>query len=252
MANPTATARAADLTRRLLLDAGLTPGMRVLDIGTGLGDVALLALEIVGPSGSVLGIDRAAPPLQVAAQRVEAGVGNIAFEQRDLADLGDLAGFDAVIGRRVLMYQPDAVAALIRLRRVLKPGGLIVLQEHDATGMPISAATIPAHRDIHDRIWRTVAHEGADTRMGRRLAAALGQAGFRAADLRAEAILLTPEISHPIAAIAHAMLPRLREAGAADGLDLDSLDTRLEAERMTLDEAVVWELAFGTWARNPD
>ena len=47
-----------DATEALLKSAGLGPGMRVLDIGSGAGDVSLLAAEMVGPSGAVLGIDR--------------------------------------------------------------------------------------------------------------------------------------------------------------------------------------------------
>src|SRR3954452_6741406 len=47
----------APYTRRFLLDAGIEVGMRVLDVGSGAGDVALLAADLVGPQGSVVGID---------------------------------------------------------------------------------------------------------------------------------------------------------------------------------------------------
>jgi precorrin-6B methylase 2 len=47
------------LTRRLIKECGIEPGMRVLDIGSGVGDVAVLVAEVVGPSGSVVGIDAA-------------------------------------------------------------------------------------------------------------------------------------------------------------------------------------------------
>jgi protein-L-isoaspartate O-methyltransferase len=47
----------APFTQRLFEQAGLGPGIRVLDVGTGAGDVALMAAEMVGASGSVVGVD---------------------------------------------------------------------------------------------------------------------------------------------------------------------------------------------------
>jgi SAM-dependent methyltransferase len=47
----------APATRMIFTEAGIRPGMRVLDLGCGAGDVAFLAAELVGPGGSVLGID---------------------------------------------------------------------------------------------------------------------------------------------------------------------------------------------------
>ena len=58
--------------RRLLQDAGLAPGMRVLDVGSGAGDVALLAAEIVGPGGAVVGVDANAAILETARGRAQA------------------------------------------------------------------------------------------------------------------------------------------------------------------------------------
>jgi ubiquinone/menaquinone biosynthesis C-methylase UbiE len=59
-------------TRRMLQDAGLQAGMRVLDIGTGAGDVALVAAELVGPSGRVVGVDANPQILTTAAARAQA------------------------------------------------------------------------------------------------------------------------------------------------------------------------------------
>jgi ubiquinone/menaquinone biosynthesis C-methylase UbiE len=59
-------------TRLLLQAAGLTKGMRVLDLGTGVGHVARLAGEIVGPTGSVTGLDQSRDVLAAARDRTKA------------------------------------------------------------------------------------------------------------------------------------------------------------------------------------
>src|SRR4051794_38044375 len=76
------------LTERLFRAAGLQPGMDVLDVGCGVGDVSLLAAALVGPSGRVLGVDRAADSIVKARERARAaGPENVAFETGDLTSL---------------------------------------------------------------------------------------------------------------------------------------------------------------------
>src|SRR5437870_1033975 len=76
-----AQARRLDLPlRRLFEDAGISSGMRVLDIGCGAGDVALTAAALVGPSGAVVGLDMNPAILETARRRArEAGLSNAAF-----------------------------------------------------------------------------------------------------------------------------------------------------------------------------
>src|SRR5690348_16902609 len=116
-------------TERLLSDAGIGAGMRVLDIGTGVGDVALSAARLVGKSGEVIGVDGDAGCLMVAHSRAKAeGLAQVRFTESDFRKFED-APFDAITGRLVLLFQADAVAALAHLRKLLKPGGIIALQE---------------------------------------------------------------------------------------------------------------------------
>lgn len=248
MTNP-----AEDLTRRLLADAGIGAGMRVLDVGTGHGDVAVLAAALVGESGQVLGIDRDDGPLDAARARVsDLKLPQVSFQSADLTALpAGLGRFDAVTCRRVLMYQPDAVACLSALAAVLNPGGLIVLQEHDGTGMPICRPAMPLHRQVHGWMWRTVVAEGADIQMGLNLAPALVRAGLSVERVRAEATVLTPEQPHTIAVIVRAMLDRMQAAGVAtpDEIDIETLDDRLTAERKAANGTCIWEMVFGAWAR---
>src|SRR6202007_1153318 len=61
-----------DLTEEVLRRAGVAPGMHVLDVGCGVGDVSLLAGTLVGPTGAVLGIDRSAEAVDTARRRAAA------------------------------------------------------------------------------------------------------------------------------------------------------------------------------------
>jgi SAM-dependent methyltransferase len=243
------------LTRRLLADGGVREGMRVLDIGCGHGDVAFLAAGLVGDEGEVVGVDRNAAAVEAAQDRArEFRIGNVSFAQADIDWLGQEHGaFDAVVGRRVLMYQPDAAASLAHLAGALKPGGIIVLQEHDSTGMPICQPAMPLHEQVSGWIWETVAREGADVHMGLHLAPALAKAGYAVERVRAEATVLTADQSHTIGAIVRAMQDRIVGACVAGGeaLGVDTLDERLVAERREANGTCLWEMVFGAWARKP-
>jgi SAM-dependent methyltransferase len=88
------------ITERLLRSVGITRGMRVLDVGCGAGDVAMLAGELVGASGSVVGIDQNAQVLAVARERAEAGgLLHVAFTEASIDTFADPAPFDLVIAR---------------------------------------------------------------------------------------------------------------------------------------------------------
>jgi len=113
-------------TERMLDAAGVTAGARVLDLGTGTGDTAVLAALRVGPGGSVLATDVSPAMLEAAAEScTAAGVTNVEFQRQDAGALQSLEPgyFDAVIGRFSLMFVTDLAEALRGIRRVLKPGG---------------------------------------------------------------------------------------------------------------------------------
>src|SRR5712691_8101354 len=93
-------ARVAPITERLFCEAGIGLGQRVLDIGSGVGDVAMLAARLVGPSGEVVGIERDARSIARARARVtEAALRNVSFTQSDVSQIPDSEPFDAAVGR---------------------------------------------------------------------------------------------------------------------------------------------------------
>jgi precorrin-6B methylase 2 len=226
--------------------------MRVLDIGCGTGDVTCLVSNIVGSNGEVVGIDMDKTALSTAYKRVqEKRLSNIEFIQTHIEDIPDELGkFNAIVGRRVLMYQPDAVHVVKRLAEHLDDGGRIVLQESDSTMTPASLVPMPIHQQVQTWIWETVASEGGDIHMGMRLYSVLTQAGLFVEDVRAEAVVQTPNTPDNIFAIARAMLPRIVEHRVAseDEIDIDTLESRLETERKITNTIFVRDMMFGAWA----
>ncbi len=94
------------VTRRLIQQAGIGPGMRVLDIGCGVGDVSLLLAEVVGLSGKVVAIDREERVLARARSRARPpGHSEIEFVLTTDEDFGGFPPFDAAIGRYILFHQ---------------------------------------------------------------------------------------------------------------------------------------------------
>jgi SAM-dependent methyltransferase len=119
-------------TRLLLEAAGLAPGMRVLDLGSGLGHVARLAAEFVGPRGSVLGIDRSPEALALARERaLRAGTTHVTFTEADVSAWRAADPFDAIVGRLVLFHVADPTAVVRHHIRNLGPGGLFVAIDFD-------------------------------------------------------------------------------------------------------------------------
>ncbi len=104
--------------------------MKVLDIGSGTGAVAFDAARLVGPTGSVLGLDIAEVPVQTATERAaRLGLDNVSFQQADLATWQAEETFDALTGRLITMYLPNPSATIASLSRALRPGGVVLLQE---------------------------------------------------------------------------------------------------------------------------
>lgn len=102
----------------------ITPGMAVLDVGCGWGDMSLQVAAMVGPSGRVVGIDCVEMFLEAARQDALAqGFGNVTFLRGDAEIALPEAEFDYVVARFGTMFFTNPVAALRRMRKALKPGG---------------------------------------------------------------------------------------------------------------------------------
>jgi ubiquinone/menaquinone biosynthesis C-methylase UbiE len=167
-----------EMTEGLLRRAGIGAGMRVLDIGCGVGDVSLLAGALVGSRGAVLGIDRSEDGLQTARRRADAaGQPWVHFAAAEIDEFATNEKFDALIGRLVLMYLPDPAATLRRLRGYLRAGGIIVFQEM-MTSLVCSTPEGPQFRQCKRWITEALQRAGAEIDMGGRLLATYHSAGL--------------------------------------------------------------------------
>src|SRR5664279_3032567 len=158
------------MTEMLFRDAGITPGMRVLDVGSGVGDVALLAARLVGPHGSVVGIDIDGTALEVARARAGTlGLQNLTFNEGDVRSAETGPNFDAAVGRLVLGYLADPAEALRAIAERVHTGGIVAFQELDLD------PGVPSRSFPEGTLWEqtgrlvieTFARAGTHVRMGR-------------------------------------------------------------------------------------
>lgn len=235
------------ITARWLAEAGVGPGQRVLDVGAGPGAMTALILERVGPEGSVLGLDREESLLAMARAR-HAGR-PVDYRQVDLAEPlpQDLGTFDAIVGRRVLMYLPDPVATLSRLRALLRPGGLVFFQELVLDEAPTA---LPLHDTVRGWMVEMLRAESASWTMGRALPRAFAAAGLGWPVMRAEVDVLSAGQPDSLTDRLRYVMPRLHAAGiSAEDIDIDTLPARLLEERARVGQPWMSEQAVAAWAR---
>jgi cyclopropane fatty-acyl-phospholipid synthase-like methyltransferase len=242
-----------DFTTRLLSDAGIGQGMRILDVGCGSGDVSFLLCDLVGGGGEVIGVDHDAHVIAIARQRTIAhDHPSLIFIESGLQELQDSVGtFDAIVGRRILMYQKDAVATIRALSKCLRPGGVMVFQEHDTTMAPASLDPFPMHKRAQCWIQEMIAREGADLHIGFNLHRIFTQAGLTVESVRAECLVQTPDTPYSLGAIVRACLPRIIALGvaSAEEVEIETLQERLDQERAASSSVYVGDVMFGSWAR---
>lgn len=163
----------------LFARAGLAPGMRVLDVGCGAGDVALLAREVVGATGSVLGIDAAAEVVQVARDRAAAaGLEGVEFRQAAGETFTDPDGFDLVAIRWVLHHQVDPLPMLRAAAAAVRPGGVLVVDELGARPKQLSTPRVVLYEDVFATVCEVLRRQAPNWDVGYRLAALFADAGL--------------------------------------------------------------------------
>jgi ubiquinone/menaquinone biosynthesis C-methylase UbiE len=248
-------ARLAPFTERFFRDAGIGPAQRVLDVGSGVGDVAMLAAKLVGPSGEVVGVERDARSIARARARVaEAGLQNVSFSQSDVSQIPSSKPFDAVVGRFILMFLPEPHAVLSSLSQLVRPGGVVAFHELSWAPFLLLSAHLPLWSAAASLIHETFRRSGANTEMGFALHRIFQQAGLPAPTMSLEMPLGNdPEFTRWVPDVLGSLLPQVRQFNLSlEPLgDLATLPERLQAEVAASNSVVSWMALVGAWSRKP-
>jgi SAM-dependent methyltransferase len=241
-------------TKVILERAGLGSGMRVLDVGSGVGDVAFIAAELVGPTGTVVGIDRSEAALARARERAaERGLDNIEFHRGDLQDWQPVGSFDAAVGRLVLLYVDDPVAAVGRVASLVRPDGVVAFMEYDMAAVE-SVPTAAIVDQVREWVCAGFAKTGHDPRLGIRLGGILDAAGLaeaRAIALRDYLPPTSPVVPAMAAGVIRTLLPAIEAHGIATAaeVDIETLEARIGDELRARRAYVSPPALIGGWAR---
>jgi SAM-dependent methyltransferase len=238
-------------TRRVLLEAGLRSGMRVADLGCGVGMVTALLAELVGPGGYIVGIDASGAQLAQAGERLNGSGTNVSFVEASATDTGLPPGsFDLVYCRFLLIHLAEPERALREMFALLRPGGILVCEDGDLTA---SGSEPPSAMGAFADLWgRLGPRRGLDYTLGRRLFQMVLAAGFA-----------TPEITFNQPVRARGESKRLLELSVAEAgpafvdaglITADALDrTLVEMRRLNADDTVlaVMPRMAQVWACKP-
>ena len=245
----------ARASRLLLQSAGITSGMRVLDLGTGLGHVARIIGELVGPGGAVVGIDRSREALAVARQRTEqAGAAHVSFAEADVAGWRASEPFDAIVERLMLFHMPDAVAIVRHHRQNLRANGLFVAIEFDI-GACRTEPRQPFVEDVIGWVIDAFGAAGASPRIGARLAVILEQADLENVSTVGVQAYVPPHDrtgANLLAGVVRSLSTAIVQHGiaTAEQLALPTLEDRIADELRRGDAVMLLPTVVGAWGHS--
>lgn len=242
-----------DYTEHALRLAGLRPGMRVLDIGSGPGDVSFIAARLVGPTGTVLGVDAAPAMVELArARAAEKGLSTVHFTQSAVDSITLDEPVDAVVGRLILMHLPDPAATLRHLVSFVRPGGVVAFSENDITaahGVPDT----PLFRRVTGGIVRAFEAMGLSPRFGTTLHTVFADAGLGAPRLTLGTPIGTAADTDILAYLAEVwrLVSPIAEQGgfAIDELaDIDGFVPRFREQALAVNALIAMPPIITAWA----
>ena len=245
----------APSTERLFREAGIIPGQRVLDLGSGMGDVSMLVARLVGASGEVVGIERDAASVERAEARVAvADLRNVNFLNTDVNNIVTDEPFDAAVGRFILMFLPDPISVLRSVAGLVRPGGVLAFQEPSWTAMLALGARLPLWSRARHLIREILLRSGANPEMGLALYPLFQEVGLPAPKMHlemplgsdADFIRLTSDLLCSLRPLAEQHRVSLKDLG-----DFDTLPDRICAEVVAANTVASLIAVVGAWSRKP-
>jgi len=236
-------------TEPFLREAGLRPGSKCLDVGCGNGEITSRLLSLVGPAGEVFGVDFDQRIIEIARQNAaQAGV-RVSFRALDV-EKEELDGgpYDFVYARFLLSHLKTPEAAIQGMHAVLRPGGILAVEDVDFRGHFCYPESLAFHRYVE--LYRQAGvKRGVDPLIGPRLPELLEKEGFTSVRLR---VVLPTFRSGEGKQIALLTLSAIQEAVVATGLaDLAEVQRLLaDLKRFTEDQRTIMSLPriFQVWA----
>ena len=243
------------LTDSFLRRAGISAGMRILDLGCGIGEVSLIAARLVGPHGHVHCLDLDPAALEIAERRVRsAGHDHVKFEQADITEHVPAGSYDAVIGRHILIHTPDAQAVLRKAVSIVHDGGVIAFQEYDLSWFPRGHPELPLMFQVEELIVEFFRRAVPKPNMGTQLFYLMREAGLPSPECRAESIMDGGPHSLIYEWLAETLItlsPRFQALGMTAMADMDSatLTQRLRQEAVDKGGVIMSPIMVGAFAR---
>lgn len=243
------------VTRQFFRDAGIGAGMRVLDVGSGAGDCAFLAGDLVGETGEVIGTDWASSAVDAATERANAkGLRNVSFRKGDPTETIFDRPFDAVVGRYVLLFQADPATMVRKLAGLLRPRGVVVFHEPTWDNVR-SHPQAPTYDRCCRWIDETFRLAGSGTlHMASKLHTAFVGAGLPAPSMRMQTFISGPagsmDFLQAMADLIASLLPTMEQQGVATAAEVQvaTLSERLLQEVTSIGSVIIGRSEIGAWS----
>jgi len=245
------------LTDNFLRRAGVSAGMRVLELGCGIGEVSLIAARLVGSHGGVHCIDIDEQALEIARGRVRsAGHDQVTFEKTDVTTHAPVQPYDAVIGRHILIHTPHAAAVVRKAIDMVHVGGLIAFQEYDLSYYPKGDPELPLMFWVEETLVEFFRRAVPRPNIGTQLFRLMQEAGLPPPECRLECLMdggPHSPIYEWLAETLYSLLPRMEALGITNAaeVDINTLPQRLREEAVEKRGVVISPAIIGAFSRKP-